>query len=151
MSWKSCAVAILALALAACGQAKSGPARTVNRPPAFHPELFPDIKLPPAFVLQPGHDQLAVVYAGGNIRRFEVFMIQKEGSKDQKPAEVLDLYRKWLPEAGWKAVASDGREQRWRKVDDRGLGDELVVRSGRTSSRTTIQFQLRPVGIHGSS
>jgi hypothetical protein len=142
---------LLALALVSCGQTKGGPKTRVHRPPAFHPELFPDIKLPPAFVLQPGRDQLAVVYAGGNIRRFEVSMIQKEGSKDQRPAEVLDLYETWLPEAGWQAVSSESHEQRWRKVDAAGRGDELVVRSGRTGSRTTIQFQLRPIGSHGSS
>jgi hypothetical protein len=142
---------VLALALVSCGQSKDGSKARVYRPPAFHPELFPDIKLPPAFVLEPGRDQLAVVYAGGNIRRFEVSMIQKEGSKDQRPAGVLDLYKTWLPEAGWQAVSSASHEQRWRKVDAAGRGDELVVRSGRTGSRTTIQFHLRPVGIHGSS
>jgi hypothetical protein len=138
------AAALVAALLCSCMSSRD-PTLVAHRPSGYHPELFPDIPLPPQYVLDPDSDQLAVAYAGGAIRRFEVSMVQKANVPAQRPAELLTLYSSWLKRAGWAPVSQKDDEQRWRKEGADGATEELLVQAGRSGSRTTIQFHLRPL------
>jgi hypothetical protein len=123
--------------VAACAQSRPSPQTQLYHPPAYHPEHFPDIPLFPVagYVLPPGEDQLAIAFAGGSVRRFEVTMAQKVGAKPDPPEAVLARYATELPPLGWTPAG----EGRWRKG-----GEELVIEAGRSGGLTSIRFHLQP-------
>src|SRR5689334_16579413 len=98
-------IGAVAVALGACG-GKSA-TRAPRRPAGYHPEVFTDIRLPAGCVLVPDHDQLAVSYAGGSIRRYDVWIEPKPGEKSQPVAELLTYFKRTLPQGGWTAVADE--------------------------------------------
>ncbi len=130
------------LIIPGCGSDKRQ-GRPSSPPRAYHPERFPDIPLPADFVIDERHDQLAMVMAGGLVRRFEVWMIEKEKAKSQSPAEVLGWYERVLPAQGWQRVPGGDRTRSWRKQAPEGAGEVLSVTAG-GAMRTTVRFQLRP-------
>jgi hypothetical protein len=130
-------VVILGFLLAACGETRHEPPPTRYRPPAYHPEQFPDIPLFPlnGYELDPNHEQLAIALAGGTVRRFEVSMILRAGASDDPPEAVLSRFDAELPAYGW---IREGRGQ-WRKGAER-----LIIEAGRSGGLTTVRFHLRP-------
>jgi hypothetical protein len=145
------ATSVLTTVLSGCG--KDHQARIVPRPIGYQPERFPDIQLPPGYVLAPDHDQLAVVYGGGQVRRFDVSLVQQQLAKAEDHQDALAYFSRAMPALGWREMSSTSREQRWRKVDGGGAadrrpgmsGEELVVEAGRAGPRTTIHLRLLPV------
>jgi hypothetical protein len=128
-----------ALAAAGCGDTPPT-ASQLYHPSAFHPEDFPDIPLVAVsgYMLAPGVDQLAVSYAGGTVRRFEVTMQTRPGVKDEDPVEVLTRYDTDLPRTGWTRIGAleDGV---WRKD-----AEELRIEVTDSDDTTTVAFHLRP-------
>jgi hypothetical protein len=124
--------------LAGCGDPEPRPVS--QRPFGFQPERFPDIALPRSgYMYSPGEEQLAVAFAGGTVRRFEVAMERREGLADQTPAELLAQLSRDLEQRGWALTVPGEQRQHWRKG-----GEELVLETGRADSRTTIRYRLRP-------
>jgi hypothetical protein len=131
-------ILVIAALLAGCGETKPPEAPTRYRPAAFHPEQFPDIPLFPVagYEFEPGEDQLAVAFAGGTVRRFEVAMIQRAGGRDDPPEAVLARYDGELAPLGWVRTGVG----HWTK------GTEgLVIEAGRSGGLTTVRFHLRPL------
>ena len=114
------------------------PSRT-SRPAAFLPEQFPDIPLPPGYMLSPDADQLAVALAGGSVRRFEVSLERRPNAKDQTVLALLSFVKRDLEDHAWLLTGSDDASQHWHKGNE-----DLLVETGRTGSRTTIRYRLRP-------
>lgn len=143
MNRRPLGAALLALAVlvgGGCGSSASGPiART---PRAYHPERFPDIPLPPGFMLAPGHDQLAVAMAGGVVRRFDVWMVAKPRQPDPlRGAALLGWYDERLPGLGWTPAAVSASEHRFRRTWQEGVGEELRVVLGGDDA---VEFHLAP-------
>lgn len=139
---------LVGLALAAAGCGNDRPKAAPLRPAGYQPERFPDIPLPPDYVLVEGSDQLAVVMAEGAVRRFEVSMIRREQSPDERPEDLQATYRRLMPSRGWAAVDERGRLQRWSRTSPAG-GEVLTIETGRSGGRTTIVFRLRPASSVG--
>src|SRR4051812_17483424 len=127
----------IAIVLAACGGSRPAEAPTRYRPAAYHPEQFPDIPLFPVagYELDQNEDQLAVAFAGGSVRRFEVAMIARPGSRDDPPEAVLARYDSELAALGWVRNAPG----RWSKGEE-----QLIIEAGRSGGLTTVRFHLRP-------
>ncbi len=136
------AVAI-ALALAGCGDRDE--ARIMPRPQGFHPDRFPDIRLPPGFTLREGRDQLAVTYAGGAVRRLDVSLIAKPDDH-QDPDEAMAWFVRVLPKSGWGAIEAedDARVRSWRRPTMAGETEELLVETSRSGTRSTVHLRLVP-------
>jgi hypothetical protein len=133
-------VATAALLLGGCDD--STPPRDPPRPPrpvAFLPEQFPDIPLPPGYMLAPDVDQLALALAGGTVRRFEVSLERRPNSSNQPADILLAFVKRDLEDRGWQLIRSDLTSQHWHKGTE-----DLLVETGRTDSRTTIRYRLRP-------
>jgi hypothetical protein len=124
--------------LTGCNETRQPEAPTRYRPAAFHPEQFPDIPLFPiaGYEFEPGEDQLAVAFAGGTVRRFEVSMIQRAAGRDDPPEAVLARYDSELPPWGWIRTGTG----QWRKGTE-----ALVIEAGRSGGLTTVRFHLRPL------
>jgi hypothetical protein len=138
------AAVALAAALGGCADAKRPAAPAPPR--AYHPERFPDIPLPPGFMLAPGHDQLAVAMAGGMVRRFEVWMVEKPGgTQATRPGEVLAWYDQRLPGLGWRPALATVGERRFRRLLDAAPGEELTILASASMSGTTVEFHLAPI------
>ena len=135
---------VLLLLLVGCGgDARAGGSSATPR--AYHPEHFPDIPLPPGYLLVPGHDQLAVAMAGGVVRRFDVWMIAKPKQTDvMRPPELLAWYDERLPALGWSPSFADSGEHRYRRVWPEGTGEELTIAAAGSFSGPTVEFHLAP-------
>lgn len=129
----------LALLLAGCWDDPPREAPRAPHPVAFFPEKFPDIPLPGGYMMSPSADQLAVALAGDTVRRFEVSLERRPSAPPQSAGELLAQVKRDLGDRGWQLQSEDAAAQRWRKG-----GEELVVETGRTGSRTTIRYRLRP-------
>jgi hypothetical protein len=131
---------VLALvALVGCGDDRSPP-KAGARMVGFHPDHLPDIPLPRAgYQFDPAYDQLAMVTAGGLVRRFEVSMIQRANAAEQTQAELLAWYKGDLTATGWTLAEGGDEKQLWRKGSE-----ELRLETGRSGGRTTIRLRLRP-------
>jgi len=143
--WLVLGQAVCVLALAGCHTSPSGPPREHYRPPAYHPEDFPDIPLDrlTGYELDPNvADPLAISLAGGTVRRFELGMIRRPTAKDQDPAVVLGIFASELPAFGWLQDAPG----RWHKG-----GEVLVIDAGRSRGLTTVRFHLRPADADAST
>ena len=136
-------VAAFAVAMVAgCGGDDDRTTTTqLYHPPAFHPEDFPDIPLVAVsgYMLDPEVDQLAVSYAGGAVRRFEVTMQTRPGAKDEEPIEVLTRYDTDLPAQGWTRIG-EIEAGVWRKGSE-----ELRIVATVSDGQTTVAFHLRPL------
>lgn len=110
-----------------------------SRPATFLPEQFPDIPLPPGYMLSPDSDQLAVSLAGGSVRRFEVSLERRPNTSPQTPAALLGYVKRDLMDHDWTLTGSDEASQHWHKGNE-----DLLVETGRTDSRTTIRYRMRP-------
>jgi hypothetical protein len=132
-------VATAALLLAGCNDPPPREPPHPARPAAFLPEQFPDIPLPPGYMLTPDADQLAIAIAGGTVRRFEVALERRPNISNQTVEVLLSFVKRDLEDRGWQLIRSDPTSQRWHK----GMED-LLVETGRTDSRTTIRYRLRP-------
>jgi hypothetical protein len=110
-----------------------------SRPAAFLPEQFPDIPLPPGYMLSPDSDQLAVSLAGGSVRRFEVSLERRPNSTAQTATALLAFVKRDLGDHGWQLTDANEASQHWHKGNE-----DLLVETGRTDSRTTIRYRLRP-------
>ncbi len=138
--WPSAAALLAALALlGGCGDDPPRDAKHPPRPMAFFPEKFPDIPLPGGYMLSPGEDQLAVALAGDTVRRFEVSLERRPSAPPQAQTELFARVKRDLSDHGWQVQSEDADAQHWRKGTE-----ELVVEAGRTGSRTTIRYRLRP-------
>ncbi len=137
-------VASAALTLGGCNDPPPREPPHPPRPNAFLPEQFPDIPLPPGYMLMPGEDQLAVSIAGGAVRRFEVALERRSNTTDQPVAVLLGFVKRDLELRGWQLVSIDPGSQRWHKGSE-----ELLVETGRADSRTTIRYRLRPAAQPG--
>lgn len=129
---------VVVVGLAGCTTSKrKEPEPTRYRPAAYQPEHFPDIPLWPlaGYELDPNEDQLAVAFAGGTVRRFEVTMVARPGTRDDPPDAVLARYDGALAENGWIREAPG----RWRKG-----GERLLIEAGRGGGSTIVRFHLRP-------
>ena len=133
----SLSVAMVIAFLAACGDSRPAESPSRYRPPAFHPEQFPDIPLFPisGYELDPNVDQLAMTFAGGSVRRFEIAMIQRSENRADPPEAVLSRYDLELPPLGWVRTGAG----RWSKGDE-----QLLIEAGRSGGATTVRFHLRP-------
>ena len=132
------------LGLSGCHRDDPPPPRAHYRPPAYHPEDFPDIPLAGmiGYELDPDSTPLALSLAGGEVRRFEVAMIRRPESKDQSPEAILSIYEVELAPAGW-ILDSPGH---WHKGNER-----LLIEAGRQRGLTTVRFHLRPADADASS
>lgn len=129
--------------LAGCGDGRPSSPGTVPR--AYHPERFPDIPLPPGYMLAPGHDQLAVAMAGGVVRRFDVWMVAKPKQPDvMRPGELLAWYDARLPALGWTPAGVTAGERRFRRAWPEGAGEELTIAAAGSLSGPTVEFHLAP-------
>ena len=141
VDWLCCAFftgAVAIFTLTSCSEeTRANP--PAASPAAFSPEQFSDIPLPRGYAFSPGHDQLAVTLAGGTVRRFEVFMEQRESAKTQLTAELLDQMGHELSARGWAAAPNRSDKLQWHKGQE-----QLVLETGRTDGRTTIRLRLRP-------
>ena len=128
---------IALLIMVGCARSHQSPQTQLYHPPAYHPEQFPDIPMFPlgGYVLTPEEDQLAIAFAGGTVRRFEVSMRQRDGAKDDPPSAVLERYDSEMPPLGWTRLAPG----HWRKGTE-----ELVIEAGRSGGLTSIRFHLLP-------
>jgi hypothetical protein len=132
-------VAIAALLLGGCNDPPPREPPHPPRPTAFLPEQFPDIPLPPGYMLTPEVDQLAITIAGGAVRRFEVSLERRPTIANQPVDTLLSFVKRDLEDHGWQLTGADPSSQHWHK----GMED-LLVETGRTDSRTTIRYRLRP-------
>jgi len=133
---------ILAVALlGGCSEAER--AAPLARPDGFHPERFPDIPLPAGFAPDGSHDQLAMVIAGGQIRRFDVALIAK--NPDADVGRALTRWRETLPGLGWELVAGDSDSQRWLRRNATRVGEQLVINTGSTGGKATVHVQIQPL------
>jgi hypothetical protein len=142
--------ALLTVAIAGCDDRPDS--KPVIRPSGYHPEQFSDIPLPPGFVLRSDHDQLALVLAGGAIRRFSVAMIEGErlAKTDVSSSDVLGEYTRRLPNLGWKSLPSSSRDQqRWFKpqAGNAKRGEILTITLGSSGMKTTATFMLASDGV----
>ena len=138
------AAALAAILLAGCG-GDDRPGQVSPTPRAYRPEHFPDIPLPPGYLLAPGHDQLAVAMAGGVVRRFDVWMVSKPKQADiMRPAELLAWYDERLPGLGWTPAQAKSGEHRYRRTWPEGAGEELTIAAAGSMSGPTVEFHLAP-------
>lgn len=131
------ALVVLGL-LCGCGEDE----RTAPPPPsagAFSPDQFGDIPIPRGYVFSPTKDQLAVSLAGGTVRRFDVFLEQRENAEPQASASLLSEMQRDLSSHGWIPDATGATPLEWTKGKER-----LVLETGRTGGRTSIRIRLRP-------
>ncbi len=135
-------VASAALLLGGCNDPPPREPPHPARPAAFLPEQFPDIPLPPGYMLTPDSDQLALAIAGGTVRRFEVSLERRPSLPNQPADTLLSFVKRDLEDRGWQLASSDPASQHWHK----GMED-LLVETGRTDSRTTIRYRLRPAAL----
>jgi len=130
-----------------CGQ----PTRAASNsavPRAYHPERFPDIPLPPGYMLAPGHDQLAVAMAGGVVRRFDVWMIAKPKQAGiLRAGELLAWYDERLPGLGWTPIAAESGAHRFRRLWPEGVGEELTIAAAGSLAGPTVEFHLAPWSV----
>ena len=136
------ACAALLLAFAGCSDEPrtTAPAATSG---AFTPEHFADIPLPRGYVLSSERDQLAVALAAGTVRRFDVWMEQRENAEPQAPSALLGEMERDLVAKGWAPVPEHAKLE-WVKEQER-----LVLETGRTGGRTSIRIRLRPAPLAG--
>ncbi|MBA3846979.1 MAG: hypothetical protein H0X45_10080 [Planctomycetes bacterium] len=139
---------VVAVALLLVGCDDRDEVGIVPRPQGFHPERFPDIRMPPGFTLREGRDQLAVTYAGGAVRRLDVSLIAKPDDH-QAPAEAMAWFARVLPPAGWRAVAAepDASERAWHRPTAADETEELQVVTGRSGTRATLHVRLVPAAV----
>ena len=110
------------LLLGGCGgeDTRTDPRTLTRRPAAYDPAAFPDLPLEilRGYRLDAEHEPLAVAYAGGALRRFNVVFISGEAT-DERPREVLDRLAGGLADRGWTRVpAPEDGPDRWRKADE---------------------------------
>ncbi|HYE07791.1 MAG TPA: hypothetical protein VEL07_19895 [Planctomycetota bacterium] len=141
------AAVIVALMLAGCDGRDE--ASILPRPQGFHPERFPDIRMPPGFALREGRDQLAVTYAGGAVRRLDVSLIAKPDDH-QDPSEAMAWFARVLPPSGWRAVAAepDASVRTWHRRTAADETEELQVETGRSGTRAVVHVTLAPAVLH---
>ncbi len=121
--------------------------RQVAAPPTpavFMPEQFTDIPLPKSYMFAVGEDQLAVSFANGAVRRFEVSLEQRESATPQSPEEILLEMERNLLRSGWIRDSSSGLNQQWHKGQE-----HLLLETGRSGGRTNIRLRLRPMQAVG--
>lgn len=132
------------LGLASCGS-DSEPRQGVHGSArGYHPEQFPDIPLPPGFVLEPDRDQLAVAVGGGLLRRFDVGMVQKSNAKSQSPSEILTWYEQSLPNLGWIPDAGSGQQRTFHRYHSPEVGEILRLSADISGTSTRLRLRLEP-------
>lgn len=132
--------ALAAALLAGCGEDR--PTAPERQPRAYHPERFPDIPLPPGFAIDPERDQLAVVMAGGLVRRFDVRVLEKPGPR-QRPEAVLAWYDDRLPALGWTPEQRTGGRRTWTRTHPEGVAERLEI-AAEGALATAVELRLRP-------
>jgi hypothetical protein len=136
---------LVAVAVALLTGCDRSPALIAPRPTGYHPDRFPDIRLPAGYVLRADQDQLAVTYAGGSLRRFDVSLVAKPDNTKATPDEAMAWFDRVLPSAGWKPAGQAAeRERHWRKPTPTGETEELVVETGRYATRAVVHVRLEP-------
>jgi hypothetical protein len=134
-------LALAMLALGGCGEERPDQVTRLAPVAGFRPDLFPDIPMPRAgYQFDVGIDQLAVVMAGGAVRRYDVAYIRRENATEQSGSALLAEYHRDLEQVGWTLTHEDDGSQAWRKGSE-----ELRLETGRSDGRTTLQIHLRPV------
>jgi hypothetical protein len=147
MSARRLSLVLAGAALVALFSGCEDDTRTTAPPPpqgAFTPEQFADIPLPRGYVFSPGQDRLAVTLAGGAVRRFEVWMEQRETAEPQSTASLLAEMERDLMAKGWTPAPMSSDKLEWQKDKER-----LVLETGRTGGRSTIRLRLRPAPLVG--
>jgi hypothetical protein len=143
-------VAVLAV-LAGCAvvagcaidDGRTDPKALTRRPLAYQPEDFPDLPLERMRGYRLAADQdepLAVSYAGGGLRRFQVVYISS-GDTPETPQQVLDRLAGGLTERGWVRQPPEPKtpegQERYAK------GDETLTLSAEAShGRTVVAWNL---------
>jgi len=141
------AAVLVVLGLAGCGgepEARQG-LRSSAR--GYHPEQFPDIPLPPGFVLDPDRDQLAVAVGGGLLRRFDVGMVQKFNAKPQSPTEIMTWYEQVLPNLGWIPDPSSGQQRVFHRHLSPEVSEILRVHADTSGMSTRVRLRLEPAPL----
>lgn len=110
----------------------------------YHPERFPDLPLPPGFVLEPDRDQLAVSVGGGLLRRFDVSLVQKPEAKAQTTAQILEWYGTILPGFGWIPASTTARERSFHRVRSPEVAERLRVSAHSSGGVTGVRLRLEP-------
>lgn len=138
------AAVLMALGLAGCGSEPEVRLGLHSTARGYHPEQFPDIPLPPGFVLESNRDQLAVSVGGGLLRRFDVGMVEKPNSKPQTPSEILTWYEQRLPSLGWIPDPSTGQQRTFHRNHSAEVGEVLRLSADKSGIATRIRLRLEP-------
>lgn len=152
---KHLALLLAALVIAGCESSREGGGSAgdgvtaARRPPAYHPDQFPDVPFERlvGYRLTVDNEQIAIAIAGGALRRLSVTFITKPGDDPREPVAEFDRVAGGLTGLGWREVALDA-ETKNTTSDHQGRftkGDEaLVVRASAEGEATTIAFRLEP-------
>lgn len=133
------ACAAISLVVGGCGDNRD-PMQAGKPVQGYHPERFADIPLPPGYSLDPDHDQLATTIAGGLVRRYEVFLRQRQDGQALAGTELLEWYDRQLVSTGWTPQSATADTRVFRRVLGPQLGEELTVKS----KSGYASFHLRP-------
>jgi len=142
--WPVAAILVMVVLLAGCFGDEPRSTAAAPTPAVFVPEQFTDIPLPKSYMFAVGEDQLAVSFANGAVRRFEVALEQRESASPQSPEELLQEMERNLLRRGWIQDSNSGLNQQWHKGQE-----HLLLETGRSGGRTNIRLRLRPIQAVG--
>lgn len=138
-----CAAVVL---LAGCSStdSRADPKVLNRRPIAYQPESFDDLglELLRGYRLAADHEPLAVAYAGGDLRRFDVVFIST-GEEPEDPKRVMDRLAGGLADHGWVRLPLQDGENPEEAPDRYRKGQEdLSVTAEIVSSRTLVTWHM---------
>ena len=126
-----------------CGRSKA--AVQSPTPAAYYPEQFKDIPLPQYYVRKQATDQVAISFANGNLRHYDITLEETDyGSGAKYDKELILWYDTALISNGWKIVPNKQlpyNARHYKKVL-KGQEELLELRTGRENKLGIIRLRF---------
>ncbi len=137
-----CCWVLLSCCLVSCSDRK--PISKSPPPAAYYPEQFPDIPLPPGYKRRNNVDQVAISFAGDQIRHFDITLIQSSESSGKVGEKLILWYNAALTSNGWKHKPNKllpHNAKRYEKLN-KGQTELLELRTGRDKNLSIIRLRF---------
>ena len=143
------ALALVLLSGCSGDASRDDPKVLSRRPLAYQPEAFDDLglELLRGYRLSADHEPLAVAYAGGALRRFDVVYIST-GDDAEDPKRVMDRLAGGLTDRGWVRLPARPTDDPEEAPDRYRKGHEdLAVSAEIVSGRTLVTWRLTKAAV----